>query len=1099
MSQRIEKGAPRFKPGMGAGGPPKRKQLGMTGGRAPIAPPAGAARRTPGAMSPPPVAPAQIASSPATHQPTRSYAHAAPTTSSSSAAGGTAGSRASATTGPSSAGGISFKAPTLKPRTPGTTAGSAFTPRARPTPTPSVVDDEGANQTATPVPSEGRPRTSFAPGSSSMFAPRAQAPAATNKAPLGSRASAAGSPPPLAATAGRQKSATPLARAMAASPPRSEAIPPAQGQRQAEAGPSTAASKAMSPPPPRSKSFAPRAMSPPAARSASFAPRAMSPPRPSQVQPAPSVMVPPQLPPSASASTSKARRTSNENDDQAESQVASSADPSQPSAPKRQSLSQSTSASQVPPSYPNKPPQPYFLFQAERRPALRQEHPQASMSELSKLLGAEWKAMSSEGKDQFKRLHAEKTREFETQVEEWISQNPEQASQMSEKQKGKKRTKPSAILPEGVAPPPKKAPSAYFLFAQGCRENAKEAAAAEARGSDADDDDNEAAGESSTANGKTKKKKRRRSSTLGPGPSAREIGDKWRLLPLEERQTYLHQAKQYRIRYKRDLSAWRQEHPEVAAQLGLHEDGDDEDDGAESEVSEGGTHHRRKKRKRSAAKHKNTASDDEREYQALVAEHGPSLAATRLDASSTMMTDIAGDGNDYNSKRGRASDRTFELDRIREGQLAEQRAARNANKQSLEAVRNELKERLRRAREGERVELPTREEAERRREMVEQERSANGDEDEEDVEDELGGRPQDRRRQQEAFTGVGDLDATSASGAISDREGDGDEEEVETLDGGGSTSARRPSNAGTDAASDAGSARTATTMGTHHSLRENAQAPQMRIVDGQIVVDQSSLTINRNEETIFEEADMVEEVAGHRFVNSATHSKRGRLTAAANATNGKGAAATATKAAAAAATAKWSAGETDEFYRAVSMWGTDFEMISRMFPARTRKQIKAKWTREDRANPRKLDDAFRRKVSVKLDEYALMANVDLSGPAPEVKVEMRPQEKKEEEEPDEDVVDEGEEGGDAGAKSRKISQTPDPLASGRGRRGSSVASARSGTAGAGGDAGPSRSSRHRSAASDADDRQERERRRRRREEAEAGPDEEEVVDLPSDM
>lgn len=737
--------------------------------------------------------------------------------------------------------------------------------------------------------------------------------------------------------------------------------------------------------------------------------------------------------------------------------------------------------------FPTKPHTAYFLFQAERRPSVRASHPQASVSELAKLMGAEWKALPEAERERWKSLREERMAKYEEEVEAWARANPEQAE--ARKVTAKKTTsRPTSLLPEGVRPLPKKAPTAYFLFAQGFRTKDRE----ERERLQAEE---EQEAESSTAKGK----KRARSNK---GPTAKEIGDKWRDLPQEERKVYLQKSRERRNQYKEALAAWRSDYPEVAAQLGFQSDneGDDDDDGEESEVSEGGTRRVRKKRRTGAVKTKRTISDDEREYAALVAEHGAKLEGARLDATSTSMADIAGDGM---ARRGRASDRTFELDRIRQAQLKEVEQARESNKKELQKQRTSLADKLKRAREGERVELPTREEAARRRKMLEDEmeEETRGDEDEEDVEDELGGRPQDRRRQAEAFEGVGDLDG--GTGAASDREGgdNEDEEEIEELygGGGGGSSGRGGGAAQSDAASDAG---TATTMGTYHSLRDNQQAPQMRIVDGQIVVDQSSLSVQRNEETVFEEADMVEEVAGHRFVNSATHSKRGRA-----GVNSSGKATAASKAAAAAAVAKWDKEETDRFYQAVSMWGTDFEMISRMFPARTRKQIKSKWTREDRVNSARLDAAFRRKISVNMDEYAIMANVDLSGPPPEVKVEdaatLAKIKKGEEGGEGEEVVVEGEEGRSEGGASSsrrgKASQTPDPLA-GRQRRGSSVVSSRSAhTAGGGGES--SRGGSRRSAgAAELDDRQERERRRRRassREEGMEGPDEE-VLDLPAD-
>lgn len=51
----------------------------------------------------------------------------------------------------------------------------------------------------------------------------------------------------------------------------------------------------------------------------------------------------------------------------------------------------------------------------------------------------------------------------------------------------------------------------------------------------------------------------------------------------------------------------------------------------------------------------------------------------------------------------------------------------------------------------------------------------------------------------------------------------------------------------------------------------------------------------------------------------------------------------------------WDATATAAFYIALSMFGTNFEMMSKMFPTRTRRQLKLKYAKESRDNPWKLD------------------------------------------------------------------------------------------------------------------------------------------------
>ena len=142
---------------------------------------------------------------------------------------------------------------------------------------------------------------------------------------------------------------------------------------------------------------------------------------------------------------------------------------------------------------------------------------------------------------------------------------------------------------------------------------------------------------------------------------------------------------------------------------------------------------------------------------------------------------------------------------------------------------------------------------------------------------------------------------------------------------------------------------------------DNRFAVQTRIVDGKIVLDEQSLFANyRDDEQQDREQrnwEVVDEREGDQFINSASRGKQRR-------------------------TQRWTAEETERFFQAVSQWGTDFEMITRLFPRRTRREIKSKWTKESRQNPRRLDDAFRRRTKVDLTAYGNAVGVDLSGPPP---------------------------------------------------------------------------------------------------------------------
>ncbi|PLW09835.1 hypothetical protein PCANC_20021 [Puccinia coronata f. sp. avenae] len=112
-------------------------------------------------------------------------------------------------------------------------------------------------------------------------------------------------------------------------------------------------------------------------------------------------------------------------------------------------------------------------------------------------------------------------------------------------------------------------------------------------------------------------------------------------------------------------------------------------------------------------------------------------------------------------------------------------------------------------------------------------------------------------------------------------------------------------------------------------------APQLRVVDGQMVLDQDSLEVNRRDQSPSQLDDMevVEESDTTRLVNSNTWSK---------AVRGE----------------RWTADETGLFYDAVRLFGSDFEMISQLFPGRTRRQIRLKWNKEEKISPDEITRAL---------------------------------------------------------------------------------------------------------------------------------------------
>ncbi|POR34058.1 Transcription factor TFIIIB component B [Tolypocladium paradoxum] len=127
--------------------------------------------------------------------------------------------------------------------------------------------------------------------------------------------------------------------------------------------------------------------------------------------------------------------------------------------------------------------------------------------------------------------------------------------------------------------------------------------------------------------------------------------------------------------------------------------------------------------------------------------------------------------------------------------------------------------------------------------------------------------------------------------------------------------------------------------------------PQFRIVDGQIIVDQSSLVMDRHARAAAAQGDMetIEENDFTRLITSSSFMNTSKL-------RGPNV---------------WNDQETELFYRGLRMFGTEFEMISKMFPGKQRRHVKLKFNREERHNPKRIDAALigEKTIKMDIDEY----------------------------------------------------------------------------------------------------------------------------------
>eukprot|EP00899_Mesostigma_viride_P008077 jgi/Mesvir1/17270/Mv07678-RA.1 len=139
--------------------------------------------------------------------------------------------------------------------------------------------------------------------------------------------------------------------------------------------------------------------------------------------------------------------------------------------------------------------------------------------------------------------------------------------------------------------------------------------------------------------------------------------------------------------------------------------------------------------------------------------------------------------------------------------------------------------------------------------------------------------------------------------------------------------------------------------------------PQVTVVDGQIVINQGSLTAPASaSDGALASFTRVEESV--QRLNAHSYSNR-------------------------QAPERWSQADTALFYKGLAQFGTDFMIMAKLFPTRTRRQLKAKYKVEDKKNPAAVEAALRRRVThaqpLEPEDFAevmqtLDLDIDLSDP-----------------------------------------------------------------------------------------------------------------------
>lgn len=111
-------------------------------------------------------------------------------------------------------------------------------------------------------------------------------------------------------------------------------------------------------------------------------------------------------------------------------------------------------------------------------------------------------------------------------------------------------------------------------------------------------------------------------------------------------------------------------------------------------------------------------------------------------------------------------------------------------------------------------------------------------------------------------------------------------------------------------------------------------APQVRIINGEIVLDEDTLLNTPAVEGACLPMDVVHDTGRH-LTSHAFVTRMGSN--------------------------RWKKDDTDLFYDALSMCGTDFSLMSMLFPSRTREQLKGKYKIEERCNPARVGKCLRTK------------------------------------------------------------------------------------------------------------------------------------------
>jgi len=124
------------------------------------------------------------------------------------------------------------------------------------------------------------------------------------------------------------------------------------------------------------------------------------------------------------------------------------------------------------PDMPKKPLTSYMQFGADVRAQIKADNPDAKITEIAKLIGAQWQETAQEKKDEYKKNYESEMETYKVELEQWREENPDAAEDDGKgKKRGAKAEKGAKKKKDPNAP--KRPLSAYFIWMGENRESVK--------------------------------------------------------------------------------------------------------------------------------------------------------------------------------------------------------------------------------------------------------------------------------------------------------------------------------------------------------------------------------------------------------------------------------------------------------------------------------------------------------------------------------------------------------------------------------------------------------------------------------------------------